>query len=541
MNSLGDAVSGRAVLRGLATAMVLAIGCLGQSVLIAYPYPQGVIAHDMDSDGLRDIGTWVPSIGAARYISSRTSAILLQVQPSMPFTQFMTVTSMDDVDGDARPDVLVQARVSSTGPVHAQVVSGANGAILFTGPAQTPSSYVASLGDINGNGTGDFASGDLLATFNGVLEAGQVDVIDGGTWTTIRVHGGWFAQQHFGEVRGLGDVDGDGRGDYCVVSLGGFQGYSGGSGQLLFTMPLPSATFSEFLLPIGDFNADGFGDLVVNDRDSPPWSNAYRSVTVFGGPSGTLLWSHSYLVSSPGPVLFTRPTTNSVGDVDGDGYADVPLVDGTLGATNGIANTIVSGRDQSFLHEFPNATLGSLGSLIGSPGDWDDDGIPDLLCYQVLGTTPVGLHLISGEAPGVQSFGSGCPSATGAPPRIGISIGPRLGRTMSVNLSLAPSTTVAAVLGIGASDQVWSGLPLPLDLGPFGLPGCNWYVAPDLSLLLPTAGLNGTMQHASYPVPVPQNTQLLGLQLNCQWLVLDVSPGWLWASVSKAVRATVVP
>ena len=53
-------------------------------------------------------------------------------------------------------------------------------------------------------------------------------------------------------------------------------------------------------------------------------------------------------------------------------------------------------------------------------------------------------------------------------------------------------------------------------------------------------GLNGTRHHASYPLPIPPDIQLLGLDLYSQWLVIEPTTNGLSGSVTRAMRTTVV-
>jgi|694.fasta_scaffold48585_3 hypothetical protein len=112
---------------------------------------------------------------------------------------------------------------------------------------------------------------------------------------------------------------------------------------------------------------------------------------------------------------------------------------------------------------------------------------------------------------------------------------------MSVNLSNAHQNLLLAVLALGNSSQQWGGAPLPFDLGLIGIPGCQWRIAADVLLALPTSGLPGGRRRSSHPIAVPNNTQLLGLDVFAQWLLLEQGPSGLTGSATRAVRTTVVP
>lgn len=72
-----------------------------------------------------------------------------------------------------------------------------------------------------------------------------------------------------------------------------------------------------------------------------------------------------------------------------------------------------------------------------------------------------------------------------------------------------------AVLQLGISSSLWSGLPLPLDLTPFGAPGCSLLTGPALTVVtvVDAAG------KAQINLPIPASPELLGAQFYVQWLV----------------------
>jgi hypothetical protein len=340
----------------------------------------------------------------------------------------------------------------------------------------------------------------------------------------------------------LGDVDGDGFRDYLTADIGQsavnrqFRVFSGATGSLLTSLPKLSYTYGDIFSDIGDFNADGFDDVVVADNGNPPYFPTFRKTQVLAGPLLTqILWEHT-MPSGPAAPAFTEPA-GVVGDLDGDGHTDIQLIGGNQ---VGDASVVLSGRDQSTLWTQLLTDPQQLAwPGMPSPGDVDGDGFVDL-SVRYFGT-PRALRFVSGAPPGVTSLGSACTDQTGEQPRIGVGVGARLGKTMTVNLSNANPALLAAVLGLGQSSTSWAGTPLPLDLTVLGLPGCSWYVSGDVALTLPTVGVNGTRHHATYPIVVPQATTLLGLDVFAQWLVLEAGPAGLTGAVTCALRTRVVP
>lgn len=118
--------------------------------------------------------------------------------------------------------------------------------------------------------------------------------------------------------------------------------------------------------------------------------------------------------------------------------------------------------------------------------------------------------LVPGGTVGLLAGGFGCPAgqnrAAGQAPNPG-------GGDAEFYLFGAPPSA-GVLLGVGASNQAWLGLPLPLDLGGLGLNGCRILVSLDILLAARTtsAGL------AELRWPVPSVRALLGATFYSQWL-----------------------
>ncbi len=143
--------------------------------------------------------------------------------------------------------------------------------------------------------------------------------------------------------------------------------YSAGLGAAPDDLSAPdggiSTGFGHVLLRVGDFNGDGYGDLVA-----PSYTNAW----IFpGGPAG-IDPGHSSVL----PVTSPAMSLAAIGDVNGDGYADMvsgdPTVDQIslwLGGPTGFEGTgarIARERGSRF------------GIAMAGVGDVDGDGYPDV-------------------------------------------------------------------------------------------------------------------------------------------------------------------
>jgi hypothetical protein len=512
----------------LATTSVAQIGVLRQ-----WPNPISVSAAlvgDLDQDGVRDLA--LLEQGTLRLYSTRASTLLATYPLAASNWLVRGVANAGDVNGDGRDDLIVAVDGATTAEV--RVLATPTGAPLFVRGGYPLSSALwecfARLDDLDGDGRAEFLVGDPFATVGGLTNAGRLDVIDGATLAVVRSHFGTAQDEGLGRVTTVGDLDGDGIRDYLLPRPGWLTAHSGASGQPLFQ----AATTNQVgaLMDIGDVDADGFDEFAFYDPAHYHGATS-SSFTVISGPSGAVHWSHAYLLGWHSYYL----VSGRIGDIDGDGHADLCMAGSQ--SSWGIRTTLLSGRDRRILFESPVA----MGEFVGSPGDVNGDGFADFWVFTDGPNPPStrALQVISGAPIGVVVTGPGCPDATGVVPTLGIGVGARLGRTLSINLSGAHPGTTAAVLGLGYSQSSWSGVPLPLDLGALGLPGCAWRVSSDASLLIPSVPLVGGRRRSTYEIPVPNNPQLLGLDVFCQWVTCDPATWPLGAAVTRAVRTRVAP
>ncbi len=277
---------------------------------------------------------------------------------------------------------------AGTGTAH----SGSDGAVLYEYNGNTQSQFlgqaVAGLGDINGDGRGDFA----ICTGNedqGGSNAGRARIYSGASGGLLFSFVGANPGDGLGSsVDGAGFVDGDSRPDIIVGApgddtLGSGAGaafvYSGQNGQLLhsFFGSVPGANFGVSVSKAGDVNNDGRDDVMVGTPFESGATTRGR-VEVYSGLDGSVLYTFLGSLDDSG---FGRSLAGP-GDLNGDGHDE--LVIGASGATvNGISGGAVyvySGIDGSVLYSFGADTGGSsMGESLGDGGDADGDGTPDFV------------------------------------------------------------------------------------------------------------------------------------------------------------------
>ncbi|HHI80834.1 MAG TPA: hypothetical protein ENK02_12765 [Planctomycetes bacterium] len=127
-------------------------------------------------------------------------------------------------------------------------------------------------------------------------------------------------------------------------------------------------------------------------------------------------------------------------------------------------------------------------------------------------------------------FGAGCKGSNAKTPTLSAVGLPKIGKTMTINLSGAPTPAVPAVLILSTSNAT----PLPADLSSAGAPGCFLYARPDF--LLGVGAVNGK---ASLKLPIPNSPSLLCARFYNQFLVVDSKANKLGLTSSNYGRGLI--
>lgn len=246
------------------------------------------------------------------------------------------VVGLGDEDGDAKRDFLVVGvwnnRVSSCGDIvssQAIIYSGYNGSAIRTHSIPTACADAGSVGDIDNDGTGDYAVSSTNHTTY-LYKGGN------GNGTALSPNISFESVGLGNSIVGLGDVNGDGYGDFAIgrAQYGGDTSgtvkFYSGQDHSEITPALSGERsgqyFGRSLTNMGDLDGDSKNDLGVVQGHSTgseillikmfSGSNHQRLGTLFDGcPIGGL---HAFSMADMRPL----------GDLDGDSKADF-VVGGT--------------------------------------------------------------------------------------------------------------------------------------------------------------------------------------------------------------------
>ncbi len=320
-----------------------------------------------------------------------------------------------DFQGDA-PDVL-------------RIASGVNGGPAI--PATDGLAYASNtpIGDLDGNGVVDFASGSIDAVYILFREA------DGKVSSSVRIASGINGgpQMSTGERLGisivnLGDIDGDGVSDIAVGSSGGNNDGAlyilrlNGDGTAKNSTKLTSGengvpdwvagtSFSRVVV-LGDLNADGVTDIAVLDPiGRGTGTNSVGAIYILRlNASGTVRDSSTIMNSSTwNPAikngnyldsLFGR-SFEAIGDLDGDGVVDLAemSISDNFGSDRVTFINLLKLNSDGTIKNVTSLTTGWGGTpglntmervdSITSIGDIDGNGVRDLA---VFGIGPLGFY-----------------------------------------------------------------------------------------------------------------------------------------------------
>lgn len=269
-------------------------------------------------------------------------------------------------------------------PGTARVHSGADGSVLLTLAPEIVNQHgdelgfaVASGGDMNGDGVGDFIVG-APSRFNDLLP-GRAYLCSGADGSLIRTLSAADGRDRFGfAVCVPGDVDGDGRADVAVtntddrglgVKIGSASVWSSATGERRWRAGGGQGgdDFGAGIAAAGDLNGDAIPDVVVGIPGKPRSGPDFGGVRLLGGANGT------FIGSIDGEASGDRFGAGiaAVGDVDGDSRSDIvigaPGVD-SIFSNGGLARVNKGSAPIVLARIHGRAAAAALGSSLAAAG-----------------------------------------------------------------------------------------------------------------------------------------------------------------------------
>ena len=427
-------------------AIAMAWGGTAEVTPISHPEPTDaswfgwVVAPvgDLDGDGVPDRAVSAPrqligevgEQGVVFVFSGRDNSLLFTLNDPLSQGGVLfghSVVALGDINGDALPDLAISARLQNVDDNQDQgrvfLFSGADldargsqNAIVDILDAPTPQAgawfgaSMALAGDVNADGVPDVLVGAGKQNIGLMENAGEAylfSVSDSNVLCTLNDPDPQENASFGTSVALIGDVNVDGIPDFVVGVPLPVQGQTENARALVFSGdPQAACPFlyridvsnvptgvsagglGTAMSAVDDLDGDGIHDILLGAPAADgPMQNQGRAF-VFSGIDGT--WIRT--LEDPTPMQFGAfgASLASIGDVDGDGMADIGVgLVAQIVIFNANVNAgrvvVFSGATGELLLTIENPSpeaaesSGSFGSSLADVGDIDGDGVRDLL------------------------------------------------------------------------------------------------------------------------------------------------------------------
>ncbi|MFN5430799.1 MAG: FG-GAP-like repeat-containing protein [Cyclobacteriaceae bacterium] len=321
---------------------------------------------DLDGDGKADLAVTTSINVVSIFRNTGTSGVIsYAAQINFPTGLYPASVAIGDLDGDGKADLAVTNRGSNTISVFRN--TGTPGAISYAAKidfATGSSPRSIAFGDLDQDGRTDLAvtnySHNTVSVFRNTGTPGTISY-------AAKID---FPTGLYPASVGIGDLDGDGKADLAVASSGSNRisvlRNTGTSGTISYAAKIDFATnFYAHRVAIGDLDGDGKADLAVANSGS-----STISVLRNTGTPGTISYAAKIDFAAD-----SDPNSLAIGDLDGDGKADLAVTNGGSSTVSVFRNTGTPGTI-SYAAKIDFAT--GLGPVSLAIGDLDGDGKADL-------------------------------------------------------------------------------------------------------------------------------------------------------------------
>ncbi len=245
-----------------------------------------------------------------------------------------------------------------------------------------------------------------------------------------------------------GDFNGDGHPDFAVADSSAaeasvFLGAGDGTFKAVTPASLPSDCGAAYLVS-GPFTAKGNVDLLAVCALGNLVVLPNTGGGTFGKPVQTILPSAAWVGN-----LVIGQLSPAIADFNGDGYLD--LIIGTVNIQGGpVAWYYLPGKGGGTFGPPVSLNLGGLLPLSLVAGDFNGDGIPDLVAAQLVGTTAPSVQLLFGAGKGDGTFAAF--TETTLPVTAGTMLLPAdVNGDGKLDLVITGSSTVEALLSLSST------------------------------------------------------------------------------------------
>lgn len=238
--------------------------------------PEELLGHslsggaDFDGDSVPDFAVadlgGYSAPGAIHLYSGATLLRRLSIQATLSYGYYRTISAVDDLDGDGLADVAAFLSRGSQYELHSH--SGLSGAPLYQAGGSNFGSALVPVGDLDSDGIVDFVCGS---------GAPSASLVSGSTGALIRLLTPAGAPAGFGRsAAAVGDADRDGKPDVLIgaryrnlavgASAGSAYLMSCADGRTIRVLEGLEAggEFGAALAGLGDLDGDGVGDWAVS-------------------------------------------------------------------------------------------------------------------------------------------------------------------------------------------------------------------------------------------------------------------------------------